>query len=29
VLPDPAKLAGLIGLTEYLARQTEKLGVCA
>jgi hypothetical protein len=28
-LPEPAKLAGLIGLTEYLARQTDKLGVCA
>ncbi|MDB6125867.1 MAG: Polyprenyl synthetase [Pedosphaera sp.] len=28
-LPEPAKLAGLIGLTEYLARQTDNLGVCA
>ncbi|EEF57342.1 polyprenyl synthetase family protein [Pedosphaera parvula] len=29
VLPESANQAGLIGLTEFLARQTEKLGVCA
>jgi octaprenyl-diphosphate synthase len=29
VLPETANQAGLIGLTEFLARQTEKLGVCA
>jgi len=28
-LPDAHGMAGLIGLTEYLARQTEALGVCA
>jgi len=28
-LPETANLTGLIGLTEYLGRQTENLGVCA
>src|SRR5581483_11340529 len=28
-LPEAASQKGLIGLTEYLARQTENLGVCA
>ena len=28
-LPESANQAGLIGLTEYLARQTDSLGVCA
>jgi octaprenyl-diphosphate synthase len=28
-LPETANRAGLIGLTHYLARQTENLGVCA
>jgi octaprenyl-diphosphate synthase len=28
-LPPAAKLSGLLGLTEYLARQTDALGVCA
>lgn len=28
-LPESASCAGLIGLTEYLARQTENLGICA
>jgi octaprenyl-diphosphate synthase len=27
-LPDTANLAGLTGLTEYLARQTDNLGIC-
>ncbi len=29
VLPETAKLSGLLGLTNYLARQTDALGVCA
>ncbi|MDB6018527.1 MAG: Polyprenyl synthetase [Pedosphaera sp.] len=29
VLPESANLSGLIGLTEFLARQTDALGVCA
>src|SRR5581483_5005488 len=29
VLPETAKLSGLVGLTEYLTRQTNTLGVCA
>jgi octaprenyl-diphosphate synthase len=28
-LPQPANLAGLAGLVEYLARQTDNLGICA
>ncbi len=28
-LPETADQAGLIGLTDYLARQTDRLGVCA
>jgi octaprenyl-diphosphate synthase len=29
LLPEPAKISGLAGLTEYLARQSDTLGTCA